>query len=53
MVCGGIKEENTCVEPLTPFLPMFPDHGTQGRIFQLAYCLQALKSGLDKLRGFW
>jgi len=53
MVCGGVKREKVHVEPLTPLLPMFPGYGTKGRPVQLAYCLQALKRGLDALKKFW
>ncbi|PVG00171.1 hypothetical protein CPB86DRAFT_755649 [Serendipita vermifera] len=53
MVCGAIKHENAHVEPLTPLLPMFPGFGIEGRPVQIAYCLRALKDGLDALRGFW
>jgi hypothetical protein len=53
MVCGAVKREQVHAEPLTPFLPMLPGFGIQGRPIQLAYCLQALRQGLDELRGFW
>ena len=53
MVCGAIKREHVQVEPLTPFIPMFPGYGVAGRPVQLAYCLQALKEGLDCLQAFW
>ncbi|KAG8783397.1 hypothetical protein FRC15_005267 [Serendipita sp. 397] len=53
MVCGAVKRENVHVEPLTPFLPMFPGFGTEGRLMQLTHCLRALKEGTDKLREFW
>lgn len=54
MVCGAVKrKENVHVQPLTTFIPMFPDYGIEGHQVQLAYCLQALKAGLDALQTFW
>jgi hypothetical protein len=53
MVCGAVKRENVHVEPLTPFLPMFPGFGIEGCPVQLAHCLRALKQGLDTLKKFW
>ncbi|PVF91268.1 hypothetical protein CPB86DRAFT_366083 [Serendipita vermifera] len=53
MVCGAVKREQVHVEPLTMLIPMLPGFGIQGRPIQLAYCLQALKQGLDELRRFW
>jgi len=53
MVCGAVKRKNVHVEPLTPFLPMFPGYGVEGHTVQLAKCLGALKQGLDALHTFW
>ena len=53
MVCGAVKREHAQVEPLTPLLAMLPGYGIEGRQVQLAYCLQALKQGLDTLQTFW
>jgi hypothetical protein len=53
MVCGAIKLEELHVEPLTPLLPMLPGFGITGRPYQIAYCLRALKEGLDALQEFW
>jgi hypothetical protein len=53
MVCGAIKHKNAHVEPLTPLLPMFPGFDIDGRPFQIAHCLRALKQGLDALKEFW
>ena len=53
MVCGAINRKNVHVEPLTPFLPMLPGYGIEGRAIQLAHCLRALKHGVDALQEFW
>ena len=53
MVCGAVKRDNVHVEPLTPFLPMLPGCGIEGRRVQLANCLRALKQGLGTLQNFW
>ena len=53
MVCGAVIRKNVHVEPLTTFIPMFPEYGIEGRQSQLAHCLRALKQGLDALRKFW
>ena len=50
MVCGAVKRESV---QLTTLIPMFPDYGIEGHQVQLAYCLQALKEGLDALKTFW
>ena len=49
MIC---ERKNVHVEPLTPFLPMLAWYGIEGCAVQLAYCLRALKHGLDTLQKF-
>jgi hypothetical protein len=51
MIAGGFYDgKRTIVEPLTPYIPMLPDHDIEGRPMVIAQCLRAFKKAIGLIR---